>query len=344
MDYIQPWFYDQFHCIAHLCNDTCCAGWEIYIDDASLANYRGDNSEFGLYRQSKIVETADGATFILAENKRCPFLNSQNLCTMILEDGASSLCHICTHHPRFYKEYGHYDEQGIGLCCPEGSRLLLSAPLHFQRRHVEAETPPDPVAETIFELRGLLQEILLDRELSFTDRCLEALQVARQAQSQLYGQTARQGEPLVTKETLYQTLLTQMMALEPINEEWQTYLEAMKAQLPRLLVREGDFCHSSACDPNQYGDISAYILYRHFPDALWDGEIVPRLTFAVLGALFVHLCYLSAWIKQETLTQEDKAVHLKNWSKQVEYSDENTQQFLLSCKENPVFAGLGMGA
>ncbi|WP_409967562.1 flagellin lysine-N-methylase [Bengtsoniella intestinalis] len=339
MERIRPWFYDQFQCIAHLCDDTCCAGWEIYIDDASLANYRGDGSEFGLYRQSKIIERADGATFALGENKRCPFLNAQNLCTMILEDGASSLCHICTHHPRFYKEYGHYDEQGIGLCCPEGSRLLLSAPLRFQRHQVDGDTPLDPMAETIFSLRGLLQEILLDRELPFTDRCLEGMELAQQAQSQLYGDGAPQGEVLATKEIFWQVLLKEMMALEPIDQGWQTYLEAMEAQLPRLLAREGDFCNSDAYDPDQYGDIAAYILYRHFPDALWDGEIVARFTFAVRSTLFIHLCYVSAWLEQGALTQEDKAMHLKNWSKQVEYSDENTQQFLQSCKENPVLLG-----
>ena len=35
-----PAFYKEFSCIADACPDTCCAGWQIMIDDKSLRKYR----------------------------------------------------------------------------------------------------------------------------------------------------------------------------------------------------------------------------------------------------------------------------------------------------------------
>ena len=33
MKYHKPSFFDQFKCIGSACTDTCCAGWEIEVDD-----------------------------------------------------------------------------------------------------------------------------------------------------------------------------------------------------------------------------------------------------------------------------------------------------------------------
>lgn len=39
MRYIKPDYYDEFACIADRCPDTCCAGWQIMIDEDSLEKY-----------------------------------------------------------------------------------------------------------------------------------------------------------------------------------------------------------------------------------------------------------------------------------------------------------------
>ena len=40
MLYTVPHYYRKFQCTASACTDTCCAGWQIMIDDASLKKYR----------------------------------------------------------------------------------------------------------------------------------------------------------------------------------------------------------------------------------------------------------------------------------------------------------------
>ena len=40
MEYVYPDYYRQFTCIGGECPDTCCAGWEIVIDDKTLESIR----------------------------------------------------------------------------------------------------------------------------------------------------------------------------------------------------------------------------------------------------------------------------------------------------------------
>ena len=42
-----PAYYEKFHCIAGECEDTCCAGWEIDIDDESYRFYQSVPGDFG---------------------------------------------------------------------------------------------------------------------------------------------------------------------------------------------------------------------------------------------------------------------------------------------------------
>lgn len=46
MKYLKPHFYDKFICTAGDCPDTCCAGWQIMIDEESLERYGKETSEF----------------------------------------------------------------------------------------------------------------------------------------------------------------------------------------------------------------------------------------------------------------------------------------------------------
>ena len=40
MLYTIPDYYKEFKCTADKCEDTCCAGWQIVIDDKALNKYK----------------------------------------------------------------------------------------------------------------------------------------------------------------------------------------------------------------------------------------------------------------------------------------------------------------
>ena len=39
-------YYSKFKCVANLCKHTCCAGWEMDIDQTSLDSYKGEKSSY----------------------------------------------------------------------------------------------------------------------------------------------------------------------------------------------------------------------------------------------------------------------------------------------------------
>ena len=121
-----PDYYTQFHCIAEKCTHTCCAGWEIDIDSKSLERYR--TLKGPLAEELRLsIEESDPPHFRLTERERCPMLNEQGLCRLILHYGESALCQICTDHPRFRNFWSDRIEIGLGLVCEEAARLILEA-------------------------------------------------------------------------------------------------------------------------------------------------------------------------------------------------------------------------
>lgn len=47
MIYTVPEYYNQFQCLASACPATCCAGWQIVIDEKTQEKYRNYKGSFG---------------------------------------------------------------------------------------------------------------------------------------------------------------------------------------------------------------------------------------------------------------------------------------------------------
>ena len=120
-----PYYYKDFKCIASKCTDTCCAGWEIIIDDETYKHYNNVSGAFGEILKSSLTLYEDNEPGFVLQNDNCPFLNKNNLCDIYTELGEDSLCYTCKTYPRFIEEYGNSREIGISLSCPEAARLIL---------------------------------------------------------------------------------------------------------------------------------------------------------------------------------------------------------------------------
>ena len=123
-----PDYYPLFHCIADRCRHNCCIGWEIDVDGDSLAAYDQIGGEMGERLHKCIDRSGEMPHFLLGEQERCPFLNGKNLCDLILYGGEGMLCQICTDHPRYRSFLSERTEIGVGLCCEEAARLILTRP------------------------------------------------------------------------------------------------------------------------------------------------------------------------------------------------------------------------
>ena len=125
MEIYAPDYYKSFSCIANECKNTCCAGWEIDIDDETLKRYKACKNSFAEQIMENIEEV-DGTSHFILKEERCPFLNNDNLCDIILNLDESYLCGICSDHPRFRNFFDSRTEIGLGLCCEEAARIILN--------------------------------------------------------------------------------------------------------------------------------------------------------------------------------------------------------------------------
>ncbi len=138
-----PDYFDEFHCIAGRCRHSCCAGWEVEIDEKTFDYYKSVPGAFG-ERLRKNMTEGDEDGFILVNN-RCPFLNEQNLCDIYTELGEATLCETCTDYPRVTFTYGNIMERCLGLSCEEACRLIFAEEKPF--RIVEREIPDEDVSD-----------------------------------------------------------------------------------------------------------------------------------------------------------------------------------------------------
>lgn len=107
MGYIRrPAYYKAFRCIGSDCTENCCIGWEIDVDEDSLAYYETVPGDFGERLRASIApadaQTGEPAHFRLDAEERCPLLNDCNLCEVLLTLGGDKMAQICTDHPRYY--------------------------------------------------------------------------------------------------------------------------------------------------------------------------------------------------------------------------------------------------
>ncbi len=119
-----PNYFNEFKCIASECEDTCCAGWEIVIDDETHKRYENVEGEFGEILRSKIVKS-DGENIFLLNNGNCSFLNEKKMCEIYINLGEDNLCYTCQQFPRYTEEFLDLKEVGLSLSCPEAARIIL---------------------------------------------------------------------------------------------------------------------------------------------------------------------------------------------------------------------------
>lgn len=182
MLYTFPDYYSEFTCIADTCEDTCCAGWQIVVDDQSLKRYR---KESGPYRK-KLHASVHWRRKVFRQDKekRCRFLTEENLCDMYRNLGADSLCRTCRLYPRHIEEFEGVRELSLSLSCPEVTRMLLSRKEPVVFRSVEKEGEEeyedfDPfLYSKLLDARECLFEIVQNRNLPIENRIMMSLGLA----------------------------------------------------------------------------------------------------------------------------------------------------------------------
>lgn len=315
-----PEYCRSFRCSAGECSDSCCIGWEIDIDEKTADYYMSVDGEFG-ERLKKGISAGDCYSFIL-DNERCPFLNDRNLCDIILSLGEDKLCHICSEHPRYYEWFEGVKEGGVGLCCEEAAKLILAR--GGEDGYYETEIPCEDCDEYDDELYRFLCEVrermmdILREETSLRKSVERLLSYASLIQECMdNGET---GEiPKVPSAAIADGkadiphMLNIFRGLEPIDEKWKPYIDRLEEKASVAVHKE---------EHTKYiRNIGIYFIWRYFLKGVYDEEILSKVKLAVISMAMAGLMFGA----EEDAGMYRCAVLAKDYSKEIEYSEENLE-------------------
>lgn len=355
-----PAYYSKFKCIASACSDNCCIGWEIDIDRISREKYERVSGSFGDRLRKGMVTSPDGScSFALCQDRRCVFLNRENLCDLILNLGESSLCQICRDHPRYFSWFGDGSKEGgVGLCCEEAARIILGWKEPFSVVETEIDEAPaeggaedpeyDPECDAL--LIGFREEALelLDSGILLTEaliRILEkgcALQEAYDREATLLSGEeepapaldreqvrASLEDPLALREIL-ERLLDLLEDTEPMMETWPDYLEQIRESLsvPALFSSERP---PEGIETDLFlKNIAQYFIWRYTRKGSLepDGFFLPYIVTPVLLTLLAEAMFEERIKREGTFQLEDGVEIIKAFSKEAEYDEEFFERLL----------------
>ncbi len=297
MKTIVPNYYKDFKCIANKCHHNCCIGWEIDIDDETLNRYKDRKGKFSRKLKNGIEFNGDFACFKLDGKGRCVFLNEKNLCDIILNIGENSLCQICTDHPRFRNYYSNRTEIGLGLCCEEAGRIIVTQNEAFSL--VEISDDLNDNKETTEEIEFF----------KYRKEIFEKLQNDENAIFQLCSCDF----PNKSIEQWADIFLS----LERLDEHWTIILNDLKKIDIKDVTIPEEF---KKCFKN----LLIYFTYRHLNEYSDKKELM----FIYLSCEMIkNLCKMHIK-KYESLSYEDIIEYARMYSSEIEYSDENIEKLI----------------
>lgn len=357
MKYHKPSFFDQFKCIGSACTDTCCAGWEIEVDETTAQGYLAEKGAFGDRLRCEIG-SEPGEYFFKLKNNRCPFLNKENLCDIFINLGEDRLCDICREHPRFYNWFGDYTEVGLGLCCEEAERLLFSdsKPLTFvEEVHTDASDLLDDESEEceqMLEERKAIFSILQNRKKNIGARLKRLLLQLPYADEMLLltvpilewddpesipklDYNANPSTTTLKSSALF--LIRFFGGMESLDETWPSMMKELEQNIDKLVDTDNTNAFLKFMKGEnrlyEYEHIAVYLVYRYYPEILFDGQIEAKILFAAASICLLFLMDLQCFQKNTAYTQQDRIELVRRFSKEIEYCPENMERFEKCCTE-----------
>ena len=360
MYYRKPQYYDNFTCTADRCPATCCAGWQIVIDEKSLKKYNHVQGEFGI-RLQKSIDWEEGVFH--QYNRRCAFLNEENLCDLYRELGAESLCDTCRLYPRHIEEFEEVREFSLSLSCPVAAEMILGQkePVRFLEETDEVLEEEDYedfdsiLYDWLEEAREVLFGILQNRKLSISTRMALILNTADLAQKALDHGTLlelnldekiqnflessqnTESRNLKTKALKIQKkMLKDLQKLEVLREEWPRTLERLEQQLYaqdegyyQQIRQEFRRQMQGTEEQKQQWEIYKeqlllFFLYTYFCGAVYDDMIYTKAVLSVFSVLWIEELAMDRWLFQgEKLEFQDLVEVAYTYAREIEHSDEN---------------------
>lgn len=335
-----PEYYNRFRCIADRCPDTCCAGWEVDVDEDMYYYYKVVPGKIGEKIRSHMVEDGDEKYFPLTKEGRCPFLDDKNLCEIYSALGEESLCRVCTEYPRYYMEIGNYEQIDLSVSCMELGRLLFSDSGKIVYERMEDPADGEEISE---EQEALLQQLiegrdaaiaaLQDRSLPLNERLavlgitpLSAITETRDSSG-----FAEAADPSDIAMSEIRDLLPLLHQLEVLGSGWTEILaeiDSRQAELPSLICA---LYHAGCAElPLWFEKIAVYLVWRYWIDGWFEEDPLVLSSRRLIERSLILMEIMSALRCEHNdgvFRLEDMIDIAHIYSRQVEHSDDNVELF-----------------
>jgi lysine-N-methylase len=137
-EFVSPQYAQSFRCIGSDCEDTCCHGWRVPVDEATYERYQNlppsplstliHESVERLPQSEHAKNPSIFAIIRMNEENNCPMLSEGRLCRIQSEYGEALLSHTCATYPRVAHANNGNSITALTLSCPEAARLVLLHP------------------------------------------------------------------------------------------------------------------------------------------------------------------------------------------------------------------------
>lgn len=169
-------YYDQFKCIADKCPLSCCQEWRIAVDDQTHEKWQGLTLQEGKEERDtkeplhlcKCVQSEEnGYSMRLNQDKKCPLLNEDKLCKLVIELGEDYLSETCTTFPRQVNAFEDRIEYSLASCCPAVVDLLneVEGKLEFDQQGQDKSSN-----DILMAVRDMLMVIMAEEGYSIPER------------------------------------------------------------------------------------------------------------------------------------------------------------------------------
>lgn len=350
MRYVKPYYYNDFKCIANKCPDTCCAGWQIVIDDETLEKYSNEKDEFS-YRLKNSIDWGEGVFF--QNNGRCAMLNDNNLCVLVTAKGEGGLCRTCHMYPRHIEEFEGAREYSLSLSCPVAARIILedTNKLVFD---IEENDEIDPLEEEfedfdffmytqLEQARDVIFEIIQNRDLSVDMRMSYIMDMARKFQNAVDEQEVYRMEEIADEYKPLEGKILQASELEQISDnirfekvksayelfkelevlrqDWPEIIEDLKKNLYNGICEDyskirdefyNDFVKGISAD--RWGifkeQLLMFFVYTYFLGSVYDDLVYSKLALSTFSVCFIEEIIVSEWLKNNKQITLEKCIEI----------------------------------
>lgn len=195
----------EFRCIGPECEESCCGGWQITMDEpalVALSTLNDPRVQALLTNHLRRFDTCSTPTQMgwlqLRPDGSCPFLEPERLCAIQARHGEDPMPLGCKVYPRVHHRIDGEVHSSLSLSCPEAARRVLCASASSARPAFEAvleETlaslPEAATATEIFWLwQGFHEAILRARKWPMADRMVVIGSLARSLDARHDGNAA----------------------------------------------------------------------------------------------------------------------------------------------------------